>query len=50
MRNGKHYAGWDIDQRIKQLDKGAELAHRWSPERRRHKARREENLRRKLYT
>ena len=35
MRNGKHYAGWDIDQRIKELDKGAKLAHRWTPERKR---------------
>ena len=52
MVYGKKNAAWDFDRAQKKLDSagGAEVAHRWSPERRRHKARREENLRRKLYT
>jgi hypothetical protein len=52
MAYGKKNAAWDFDQAQKKLDSasGVKVAHRWSPERRRHKARREENLRRKLYT
>ena len=49
MAYGKKNAAWDFDQAQKKLDSagGAEVAHRWSPERKHRVLRRKHMLARK---